>query len=122
MLGSNQQLISQVENGRTDMLWQKTVAAAILGVSLDHLAGLPGLPGSAPTPTDTDPTLGGRIRQDRTNRGITLQQLAEAMGDRYDHSVLSRVENGISSLRPDGLRRAALALGVSADHLLGLAG
>ena len=43
------------------------------------------------------------------------------MGDRYDHSVISAVENGRSSLRLDGLVAAARALDVSSDYLLGLA-
>lgn len=43
------------------------------------------------------------------------------MGDRYDQSVISAVENGRSSLRMSGLIAAARALGVSSDYLLGLA-
>lgn len=42
------------------------------------------------------------------------------MGDRYDHSVISAVENDRSSLRLHGLVQAARVLGVSADWLLGL--
>lgn len=47
-------------------------------------------------------------------------ELARRMGDRYDNSVISRVERGQSSLAVDGLKQAALALGVSTDYLLGL--
>lgn len=42
------------------------------------------------------------------------------MGDRYDHTVISAVENNRSSLRLHGLVRAAKVLSVSTDYLLGL--
>ena len=64
--------------------------------------------------------LGERLADARRRKGMTLTDLAVALGDRYDHSVLSRVEGNKSSLRLDGLVRAAQELGVSTDYLLGL--
>ena len=64
--------------------------------------------------------LGERLATARKWRGITLTELAAALGDRYDHSVLSRVEANKSSLRLEGLIRAAQELNVSTDYLLGL--
>ena len=64
--------------------------------------------------------IGERLADARRRKGLTLADLAIALGDRYDHSVLSRVEANKSSLRLDGLIRAALELGVSTDYLLGL--
>ena len=64
--------------------------------------------------------LGQRIAQARKNAGLGQVELAVALGDRYDHSVISRVESGKSGLRLDGLAKAARELGVSTDYLLGL--
>ena len=64
--------------------------------------------------------IGERLADARRRKGLTLADLAVALGDRYDHSVLSRVEANKSSLRLDGLIRAASELGVSTDYLLGL--
>ena len=64
--------------------------------------------------------IGDRLADARRRKGLTLADLATALGDRYDHSVLSRVEANKSSLRLDGLIRAASELDVSTDYLLGL--
>ena len=56
----------------------------------------------------------------RKRAGLRQIELAVALGERYDHSVVSAVEHNRSSLRIDGLTRAAHALGVSTDYLLGL--
>lgn len=49
-----------------------------------------------------------------------MVELAAALGDRYDHSVISRVESGKTALRLDGLTKAAVVLNVSIDYLTGL--
>ena len=64
--------------------------------------------------------IGERIRKARKAAGLLQVDLAVAMGDRYDPGTISRVEAGKSSLRLDGLARAARELGVSTDYLLGL--
>lgn len=64
--------------------------------------------------------LGERMTAARRAAGLKQVDLAAEMGDRYDHTVISAVENGRSSLRLGGLTRAARALDVSADYLLGL--
>ena len=64
--------------------------------------------------------LGQRIAEARKRAGLRQVELAVALGDRYDHSVISRVESGQSGLRIDGLAKAAAELNVSADWLLGL--
>ena len=46
--------------------------------------------------------------------------LAVALGDRYNHSVISKVEHGKSALRLEGAVKAAQTLGVSLDYLTGL--
>ena len=50
---------------------------------------------------------------------MTLVELSAALGDRYDHSVLSRVGANKSSLCLEGVVRAAQELNVSTDYLLG---
>ena len=64
--------------------------------------------------------LGQRIAEARKRAGLGQVELAVALGDRYDHSVISRVESGQSGLRIAGLANAAAELNVSADWLLGL--
>ena len=49
-------------------------------------------------------------------------ELAVALGDRYDQSVIAHVERGDITLRYDGLVKAAQALNVSIDYLAGLTG
>ncbi len=58
-----------------------------------------------------------RLRELRTDRGLTLQQVAERAS--IDISTLSRLEAGKRRLALDHLPRLAAALGVSADELLG---
>lgn len=64
--------------------------------------------------------LGERLAAARKMRGMGQAELARRMGDRYDNSVISRVERGRSGLAVDGLIAAAQELGVSTDYLLGL--
>ena len=61
---------------------------------------------------------GNRLKQLRVNRGLTQEQLAAQLklGKRQIH----RYENGLSDPASDVVARLALALGVSADFLLGL--
>ena len=66
--------------------------------------------------------LAERIARARKRAGLKQVELAAALGDRYDHSVISAVEHGRSSLRLDGLTHAARELQVSTDYLLGLTG
>lgn len=63
---------------------------------------------------------GERLRETRKRAGLLQVDLAVALGDRYDHSMISRVESGHKSLRLDGAVNAARELGVSLDYLVGL--
>ena len=58
-----------------------------------------------------------RLRELRTERGLTLQQVAERAS--IDLSTLSRLEGGKRRLALDHIPALAAALGVSADELLG---
>jgi len=60
-----------------------------------------------------------RLRELRTERGLTLQQVSERAN--IDVSTLSRLEAGKRRLALDHLPGLAGALGVSADELLGAA-
>ncbi len=64
--------------------------------------------------------LGERLEQSRRRAGLAQVDLAVALGDRYNHSVISKVEHGKSALRIDGAVKAAETLGVSLDWLTGL--
>ena len=64
--------------------------------------------------------LGQRMKEARKQAGLLQVDLAAALGDRYAHNDISRVESGERGLRLDGLANAAMELGVSADYLLGL--
>lgn len=68
----------------------------------------------------SEPSLGqrvrGRLRQLRTERGLTLQQVADAAG--FDVSTLSRLESGKRRLAIDHLPGLAKALNVTVDELL----
>ncbi len=57
-----------------------------------------------------------RLRELRTERGLTLQQVAERAS--IDVSTLSRLESGKRRLALDHLPALAAALGVSTDDLL----
>ncbi len=64
--------------------------------------------------------IGDRIRLHRRNRKLAQADLAAALGPRYNHSVISRVERGQANLLLDGAIRAAMELNVSLDYLTGL--
>lgn len=58
-----------------------------------------------------------RLRQLRSDRGLTLQQVADAAS--LDVSTLSRLESGKRRLAIDHLPGLATALGIPVDELLG---
>ena len=58
-----------------------------------------------------------RLRELRTERGLTLQQVSDRAN--IDVSMLSRLESGKRRLALDHIPSLATALGVSADDLLG---
>src|SRR5438552_13196150 len=60
-----------------------------------------------------------RLRALRSEQGLTLSQVAERAN--IDLSTLSRLESGKRRLALDHIQPLALALGVSADSLLGSA-
>lgn len=64
-----------------------------------------------------DEQVRGRLRRFRTERGLTLQQVASAAN--LDVSTVSRLESGKRRLAIDHLPGLASALGVSVDDLLG---
>lgn len=63
---------------------------------------------------------GDRLGLSRKRAGLTQSKLADAMGDRYDRTMISHVETGRAGLVVDGIAKAAQALNVSTDYLLGL--
>ena len=64
--------------------------------------------------------IGERLAKARKAAGMAQVELAAALGDRYDNTMISHVEHGRSSLLLDGAVRAAKELGVSLDYLTGL--
>jgi transcriptional regulator with XRE-family HTH domain len=71
-----------------------------------------------PTPEEpVDVRVRRRLRELRTEQGLTLQQVAERAS--IDVSTLSRLEAGKRRLALDHLPALAAALGVSTDDLLG---
>ncbi len=76
-----------------------------------------GTEGSTSGDDSLDARVRGRLRQLRTERGLTLQQVADAAV--LDVSTLSRLESGKRRLAIDHLPGLAAALGVSVDELLG---
>jgi transcriptional regulator with XRE-family HTH domain len=67
-------------------------------------------------PPETEPrTIGGRIRLVRTQRGLTLEQLADKA--EISKSFLWEVEQG-SDISGERLLRVANALGASLDYLM----
>ncbi len=65
---------------------------------------------------DLDQRIRSRLRQRRIDRGLTLQQVADAA--RLDVSTLSRLESGKRRLAVDHLPGIAAALGITVDDLL----
>jgi transcriptional regulator with XRE-family HTH domain len=69
-----------------------------------------------PTGDDVDLRVRRRIRELRTQQGLTLEDVATRAG--IDVSTLSRLESGKRRLALDHLPRLAVALSVSTDELL----
>ena len=131
-------VISAVEHNRSSLRTDGlTRAAHALGVSTDYLLGL----ADDPTPSaelrdqldkqspkaqlindleSTKTMLGERLAESRKGAGLTQFQLAIALGDRYDRTMIGHVEHNRSGLLADGLVKAAGTLHVSVDYLLGL--
>ena len=64
-------------------------------------------------------TIGERLKDLRTARGITIKELSEKAG--LDYSTLSRIENGkIQKVADDIVLKLARVFNVSSDFLLGL--
>lgn len=70
-----------------------------------------------PSEEPIDARVRRRLRELRSERGLTLQQVAERAS--IDLSTLSRLESGKRRLALDHIPALASALGVSADQLLG---
>ena len=66
--------------------------------------------------------LGERLAKARKRAGMLQADLAAAMGPRYDRPMIVHIEAGRKHPRLEGLARAAQALGISTDYLLGLTG
>jgi transcriptional regulator with XRE-family HTH domain len=71
----------------------------------------------APPDDDVHARVSTRLRALRTERGLTLAEVAARAG--MDASTLSRLESGARRLTLDHLPPLARGLGVSADDLLG---
>ena len=63
---------------------------------------------------------GERLAAARKRAGLRQVDLAAALGDRYDQTMISHVESGYSAMLLDGAVKAARKLGVSLDYLVGL--
>jgi transcriptional regulator with XRE-family HTH domain len=74
---------------------------------------------SANAPEQVDARARRRLRELRTELGLTLQQVAERAS--IDVSTLSRLESGKRRLALDHIPALAAALGVSTDELLSTA-
>ena len=64
--------------------------------------------------------LGRRLQYARKEAGLKQAELAAALGERFDHSRISKIEHGHGSMRIDTLKKVAKELEVSTDFLLGL--
>lgn len=69
-------------------------------------------------------SLGRKLKELRINRGLSLEELAEKLNERFNSSIskgmISKWENGISDPRLDALRNMAIFFDVSMDDLLGI--
>ena len=71
-------------------------------------------------PDDATLTLPERFRNARLAAGLTLAQISKLVGESKNSGKISRFEAGTGSLTWHKLASAAVAMGVSTDHLLGL--
>ena len=128
-IGHSPNWLYQVINGKHGILIPTLrELAKELGVSAGSLLDPPDLPkgdsgvkpGEYAATHQIPKSIGKRLKRARTAADMWQADLAAAMGERYDQTIVSAVEHGRSSLRLDGLAKAAVALGVSTDYLLGL--
>ncbi len=66
-------------------------------------------------------TIGARIKQARTAKGLTQQELAQKIGEtkpKFSSMNVSRWETGLHSVSAENVRLASQALGVSVDWLM----
>jgi phage repressor protein C with HTH and peptisase S24 domain len=66
--------------------------------------------------------IGERLAVARRLKGLKQSELAAAIGDRYNQSVISKAEAGLTDLLFEGATAAARTLDVSLDWLAGLSG
>ncbi len=67
-------------------------------------------------PNEFDQLIGKKIRELRTQNGLTQMELAAIL--RVSNTYLSKVENGERALQLDVLIRICDALGVNSDYIL----
>jgi transcriptional regulator with XRE-family HTH domain len=80
---------------------------------------MPRVPKNKPCPLPVFPLpIGGRIASLRKSKGITQTALAEQLG--LSQKQMTNYETGTAHLTDEMVVRFAIALGVSADELLGL--
>ena len=75
---------------------------------------------SPENPADAELTLGERLRKARLARGLSHTQLSQLIGEDIIPEDLHRVEGNNAALKTSQLARAAVATGVTSDHLLGI--
>lgn len=62
-------------------------------------------------------TIGGRIKEKRIEKGLSLRELAKIMG--YHHSTIGKVENDLVDLPQSRIVQFADALGTTPGYLMG---
>ena len=62
-------------------------------------------------------TIGGRIKEKRIEKGLSLRELAKIMG--YHHSTIGKVENDLVDLPQSRIVQFAEALGTTPSYLMG---
>jgi transcriptional regulator with XRE-family HTH domain len=62
-------------------------------------------------------TIGGRIKEKRAERGLSLRELAKIMG--YHHSTIGKIENDLVDLPQSRIVQFADALGTTPSYLMG---
>lgn len=113
-MGVTYQAISQYERGKREpKIEQVQRLCDAIGCTLDELLGV-----VEPTPQETDrPILSNQIRAVRRLRGLTQQDVADALGT--VKSAVSQWETGYMGMSVTTLCRLADLLGVTTDALLG---
>ena len=62
-------------------------------------------------------TIGGRIKEKRVEKGLSLRELAKIMG--YHHSTIGKIENDLVDLPQSRIVQFANALGTTPAYLMG---